>query len=378
MRKLFAIAAIVAVAATACNKMDQRAPKMPAVKGEATNVSFNVKGGFAPTRATEAGITAENTVNTVDIFVFFNDGGTYDGQIDAYGHFTATTGTVKATTGARLVYAVVNSEYDQATLSAITDLATFNAKVVNLGTQKKGAAAPYTLDNFTMIGSKSASLVAGDNAVTINVDRVAARVRVKKITRNMDSPARQAQAFVVTDMYISNAVIKDEYDLGYSPVAADFVNQQGVLSSPEDHALWLHRTGFGGGSGQAIVDEHVTASSSWDCSAEANYMYTLPNSVDTDNDGTDAVFAPSTTKLIIKATLNGDVMYFAIPLGEIRANYSYDIEELVITRPGSDDPDKQTLVANVNYTISVNPWTLAPIETENGGEPGDSGSKYVI
>lgn len=368
MRKILTFAALVAVAVTACNKLPVENMRPAAPKGEPTNVSFNIMGAAAPTRATEAGITAENTVNTVDVFVFFN-GGDYDGQLDAYGHFTTTTGTVKATTGARSIYAVVNSEYDEATLSAIANLADFRALVATLGSQKKGASAPYTLDNFTMIGSADQTLAAGDNAVTVYVDRVAARIRVKKISRDFESSALADQTFIVTDMYVSNAVVKDLYSLSYTPVVADFVNQRGVLSSPEDHALWLHRAGLN----QTIADN-----GNWDSSSSDNYLYTFPNSISTEINGTDGDFAVQCSKLIVKATLNGDEMYYAIPLPALVKNYSYDIEELVITRRGTADPNEKVEVANVNYTITVNPWTLAPIETENGGEAGDAGSKYVI
>ena len=367
MRKFLAMAGLIAVAATACNKINnESASVMP--KGEETILTVKVAGSNL-TKATEAGIANEDKVRSIDVFVFFN-GGDYDGQLDAYKHFAqeTLTGTLKATTGARYIYAVVNSEFAESELETIATLAQFNAKVATLASQKT-AGTPDVLDNFTMIGSTSQTLVAGDNAVTVNVDRIASRVRVKKITRNFDSPALQAKTFTVTDMYLSNAVIKDEYDLVYTPVVADFVNQNGTYTALDaSKDLWLHRTFT-----QAIVDEHTTANSSWDCSAPANYLYTFPNAYANEIDGS-AEFAVQCTKLVVKASLEGDSkpMYYVIPLPELKANYTYDIEELIITRRGSSDPNQKTQVANVNYTISINPWTIQLIGTETGT------GKYII
>lgn len=368
MRKILTIAALVAVAATACNKLSDDAVKNSPVKGEETQMTFRINGANL-TKATEAGNANENTVNKVDILVFFN-GGSYDGQLDAYKNFTGAsilTGTVKATTGARTIYAVVNSEFD---LSTVETIAQLRAKVATLASQKT-AGSPDVLDNFTMIGSTDQTLVAGDNAVGINVDRIAARVRVKKITRNFESPALAAQSFVINEMYISNSVTNDEYDLGYTPVVADFVSQQGVPTAAYD--LWLRRAIPSAESFNTLA-QGASANIAGRADKESFNMYTFPNTngiVDPDpNNGTKAEFAVQNTKLVVKATLVDKVMYYVIPLPALQANYTYDIEELVITRPGSSDPNQKTEVANVNYTITINPWTIAPIETETG--------KYVI
>lgn len=389
MRKFLAMAGLIAVAATACNKIgNESAPVIP--EGEPANLTVKILGKTVGTKATEAGITRENAVNTVDILVFF-DGGAYDRKTDAFGHFASTDpgidwsttigGTVKASTGARIIYAIANSHMDLSGIETEAQLLALQPTLI----ADKDATSGSGLDNFVMIGRTSQTLNAGDNAVAINIDRVAARVRVKKITRNFASAALAGQTFVVEEMYLSNAVTKDTYAdnvsgtgyVKYEPVVADFTTQQGVIPATNNYALWLNRPLGASGITLAQSASDVTVAD------ESKYMYSFPNSVATDVDVTADPFAVQNTKLVIRAKLNGSTMYYVIPLGgafsqnatthareytagPLKANYSYDFEEIVFTRPGSSDPNAQTLETNVNFTLTVNPWTLAPVETETG------------
>ena len=45
------------------------------------------------------------------------------------------------------------------------------------------------------------------------------------------------------------------------------------------------------------------------------------------------------------------------------SNKSYEINELKITRPGSDDPDKPIVIVDQDFKITVNDWT---VELVNG------------
>lgn len=384
MRKFIALAGMLAVAATACNKINTDSPKVIVPEGESTNLTVKIMGRTAGTKATEAGIERENKVNTLDILVFF-DGGAYDRKTDAYGHFDNTlSGTVKASTGARIVYAIANSHMDLSGIETEAQLLALQPTLI----ADKDASAGSGLDNFVMIGRTSQTLAAGDNAVAISVDRIAARVRVKKFTRNFASAALAAQTFVVEEMYLSNAVVKDTYADNvsgtgyavYTPVVADFTTQQGVIPATNNYALWLNRpisSALGTLAQSASLDIDARADK------DAYYMYSFPNSVATDIDETTDPFAVQNTKLVIRATLAGATMYYVIPLGgafsenatthareytagALKANYTYDFDEIVFTRPGSSDPNAQTLETNVNFTVSVNPWTIAPVETESG------------
>ena len=125
----------------------------------------------------------------------------------------------------------------------------------------------------------------------------------------------------------------------------------------------------------------------------------MPNDVawgyDNDsNPATPAIFgpvggdtwSPRHTKLVIETEYAGKTYYYAIPIAGngsgltykklgsaeddgtayagIKANYSYQIEELVLTRLGSTNPDEPTVESNVNFNITVQNWNVVLLGAE--------------
>lgn len=358
MKKNLIMAASVAAAfiLASCNKQFDKAPCYVETSGQA-ELSLSLA-GCNQTKATEVGSDAENAVGTVDVFVFYK-GGEYDGRLDAYAHFDSAPYNLSATTGDKTIYAVVNSEHSEAVLGAISTKAELLAKLASLSSQKDASEKPGL---FTMIGSvnrtaaTSNALVAGVNSVSVTVDRLVSRVRLLKITRDFESVALAAQDFSVDEVYLSNVVTVEEYGSGHTPVPDDFVNQLGVPSAAYD--AWLRKT----------VSSNLANGESKSFADASGCMYAMPNLIDSDSEETP--FTVRNTKLVVKATLAGKGVYYVIPLGAIRSNTTYDIGELVITRPGSSGPDQKTEIASCTFTIDVNPWTVVPVETESG--------KYVI
>lgn len=357
MKKFIYLAAAIAAAALyGCNK--QGPVQNPGVRSDGCAEISLALAGDRSTKATVDGTDAENAIGSVDVFVFFK-GGEFDGRLDAYAHFDAAPYTLSATTGDKTIYAVVNSEHSKSVLETIATKAELLAKLASLSSQKNAGNKPGL---FTMIGSvnrtaaTSDALVAGVNTVTVTVDRLVSRVRLQKITRAFESSALASQEFSVDEVYLANVESVEEYGTGHAPVADEFVNKLGV---PDDaYDLWLKRTL----SSTLANNESKTFS-------DASYsLYAMPNPVSTDSEETP--FTVRNTKLVVKATLAGKALYYVIPLGAIRGNTTYDIGELVITRPGSSDPDQKTEIASCTFTLEVNPWTIVPIETETG--------KYVI
>ena len=352
----FAVCIAAAAASVGCNKNTETVVKNVVPPGTA-EISLALAGNTC-TKATVDGTGAENAVRTVDIFVFFK-GGEYDGQLDAYAHFDSAPYSLTATTGDRTIYAVVNSAHPVSELETVSTKTGLLSKVTEISSQKTASAAP---GNFTMIGCVNRSeatanaLVPGVNSITVKVDRIVSRVRLLKITRDFESSALGAQDFSVEEIYLSNAVDKEKYSLDLTPAADDFVNKLGVPDAACD--LWMRRP----------IGETLADGESKNMGDAAFSMYAMPNPVDTDNDK--KPFTVRNTKLVVKAVLNAKPIYYVIPLGALESNTTYDIGELVITRPGSSDPEKKTETASCTFTVEANPWTVVPLETEAG--------KYVI
>ena len=357
MKKYFYLAAATAAAALcSCNKQAPVQPRGIVSEGRA-EITLALAGD-RNTKATVDGTEVENAIGTVDVFVFFK-GGEFDGRLDAYAHFDAAPYTLSATTGDKTVYAVVNSEHSEAVLETVSTKAELLAKLATLSSQKNAGNKPGL---FTMIGSvnrtaaTSNALVAGANTVSVTVDRLVSRVRLQKITRAFEASALASQEFTVDEVYLANAEGVEEYGREHTPSADEFVNKLGVPDT--DYDIWLRRTL----SSTLANNESKTLS-------DASYsLYAMPNPVDTDSE--DTPFTVRNTKLVVKATLAGKAVYYVIPLGALRGNTTYDIGELVITRPGSSNPEEKTEVASCTFTLEVSPWTVVPVETETG--------KYVI
>ena len=168
-----------------------------------------------------------------------------------------------------------------------------------------------------------------------------------------------------------------------------------------DEAEDIHlRRVFGtGGAGYSLEEDATLNADGTVTSTEGNHsvvFYVMPNQVPW-GIGTPAVFGPMAgtgawsprhTKMVLEVEYADVTYYYPIPIAEngvypmgdasddgtgyegIKSNFSYEINELVLTRLGSRNPDESVLPADVKFNISVNPWTQQLIQTETG--------KYVI
>lgn len=473
-KTLFILAALAGVALVGCNKN----VNLPEIEtGRRLNSTVTIQIGTKGTKAVDANATAnEDMVNTLDVFIFNDDP---DRTLDAYAHAVAEssvgagdgfvvngedrstlTYSVESTSGPKTIVAVLNmpARMSPAAIATVDDL---EAKIFNLLDNVKMVGDPGEetgqLSNFQMIGATHQSLNPGANDVAIAVDRVAARIRIKKITRNFESAALQGKAMSIDRIYISNAVGSHGFTYDEHTGVITHVNKVGVSDSwlyqymnqdnwdiaNQDYTSpnpALYYAGY-----VAMYADPTSAPAAWDPSVpSANIngqalwlrkapaasianaasitfatipeqsFYVMPNSLapnheidDPDSDDPADVlnvanddrgrteeagvyaWTPRLSKMVIEATLDGKKVYYAIPLAVMAApkagmpaypsgtitaglqsNYSYDLEEVVLTRPGSTDPDTPVELSELNLTITINPWNIQAIQTEEG--------KYVI
>ena len=188
-----------------------------------------------------------------------------------------------------------------------------------------------TLTNFEMVGSKSVTLPQ-TGTVSIDVNRIASRVVLKKITRNFTSAALQALDFTVDAIYLVNVAGNTSYDLTAAPSTwYNVAENKGELAS-----LLADTPAAPIAQGQAYDTDHT--------------FYAYPNDL-----------AVNTTRIVIETTLGTSKYYYPINLPEMAANKSYEIEEVVLTRPGSDNPDEQVSFADATFSINVIDWTVVPV-----------------
>ena len=399
MKKFFLLAALAATAAAACTKNGSEA-EPPSGRAE---VGFTISSAaIGATRA--APVPADEAlVNTVDAFVF-----NATGDLDAYGHYTGTDFTTTegvttlnddqklscATGPGKKIWIVINGNDGNVTngyASGIKNETDLKSQVFLLTQNAKGATP--TLDNFQMIGSAAATFVPGNNSVSVEVSRLVARVWIKKITKNFTSAAQNA-ALTIKNIYMSNVVGSVRYDGTCKTAANDtWFNKYAYDAKHSPYAthvavdaaenLWLN----------ANLSPAVTIAEDASSTAVASTFYVMPNNVAW---GTGSTFGPTGgdtwsprhTKLVVETEYEGTTYYYSLPIADngtngypigkagddgstfhgLKANYSYEIEELVLTRLGSTNPDEPVVPAMANFNLSVKGWAtqLMAMDTETG------------
>ena len=352
MKKIaFILAGVLALSAVSCNKtsgVDEPA---------AAKVKLSVGITTPATRAT--GVTAqagrndssdEAKVNTLQVFVFNGD------ALDGYGSSTGSMeATVSCTAGSRDIYALVNAP---SSLNSITSKAALLASVSTLVEDP---------DNFEMIGSKTETLQF-DGKVTIPVDRLAARIVIRKITNGFDNDA-QANDFKLESIYITNAT----GDVNYG------------LSSDYAPALWYNKRGYEASNnlGSFNYDAIPAASQTIAKGAShetAHFFYSMPNGYEgkVGLAAGETAFTPRAVRLLIRVRIAGTLYNYPILFPALQSNRSYEINELVITRVGNpdddkhdpDDPDdideeKPIVGFEQGFEITVNDWTVVLVDGGN-------------
>lgn len=331
--KLSAILAIAMAGFSSCNKtnMDNLTP---AGSGISAPADLTVSLGAISTKAGTTNSTAsEDKVNTLQIFVFRKNGtDKTKNELDAYG--TASNSkqlTLSCTSGSRIVYALVNAP----ALTAISTESALLASVSNLSDNQ--------LDGFVMAGHVDNVSLPSQNTVSIDVSRIAARIKIKSIQKQFASPALQAQTLKVESIYVINASNKNNYALSLS--ATEYANKGSHKDNAYDNLLY-----------KAIETASQTVASTY---ATEHSFYVYPNK------------SATKTRLVVEVSLGGNKYYYPITMPDIESNKSYEVSKLVLTRPGSNNPDVPVSFEDATFSINIVDWTIVPVAT------GDSGD-YVI
>ncbi len=352
MKKIsFILAGILALAAVSCNK--------PAESSVAEAARVNVVVGVKTPGTRVTGVTPQSgrndsseeaKVNTLQVFVFNGD------VLDGYGSSTGSTEAVASVTaGERVIYALVNAP---TSLSGITSKATLLSTVSTL--VEDG-------DNFEMVGNTTATLEAetANNKVSVAVDRLAARVVIRKITNAMENDA-MANDFKLESVYITNATGDVNYgkSTDYAP------------------AVWYNRRGYevNKNLGAFTYDEIPTAEQTIAKNASystPHFFYSMPNGYEgkVGLAAGETAFTPRAVRLLVRVRIAGTLYNYPILFPALESNKSYEIDELKITRTGNiddgrhnpDDPDdideeKPVVGFEQGFQITVNDWTVVLVD----------------
>lgn len=376
----------------ACGKNAERGAE-PQKEGDAVvELYLAASPAQVATKATESATAEESKVNTIDLFIFDEKG-----FLNAYKHFdgynASTPPSANCLSGdKKTIFALANSGlsegYFKQYISTLDDLRKISFTLKD--NYRPSDSGKGTLDNFEMWGSAGPmALASGKNTVEITLERVVSRVVLGRIVRNFSSPVLYSADFRIVAIYMSN--VPGTYGLSEA---------ESARYGTTDSAPWLnpykYDTAHTPYAGYVDIDTNtdrwlrysypspVPVSQGGSLNVGTRF-YVFPNNApfDAPEGGETDTFKLRQTKLVIEATCNGTTCYFPIPIVEmasyprlpeddpgyaaqkasfqgLRANRSFHLDEIVLTRLGTNNPDIPVHTADLIPGITIQPWDVDP------------------
>lgn len=310
----------------ACQQSEQACPSSARIRIQVSGTRTKATGLLSNDSTTEA------KLNTLDVFIFNGD------VLDGRGSVQGTNSLeVDCSAGERDIYCVVNGP----DLSAVSSKAALFASIAPLR---------ESVDHFVMFSFSDGEgrTIENGDALPIQVKRCASRIVVHAVKNGMLDAALAAD-FHLDALYLTN-------------VAGD-VRLDG--DSTYEIAQWYNRQGFqqSNNLGTITYDAIDRSLSSGETDQTAHFFYAMPNAFDAAVGG---AWTPRRSKLLVKATMAGQVYYYPITLPALESNKSYEIQLLSLIRPGNKDSDpdpeedaiEPTETIGQSFNISVSDWDV--------------------
>ena len=211
---------------------------------------------------------------------------------------------------------------------------------------------------LVMAGSRTVTVPDPDGRVQrIDVDRLVCKARIQKISVQFDSPTLAALPFRLKGIYLTNCY-------GFSRYGSDCK----VMDLYYGAAAWYNRMGFQSDAG---VDE-LLAETGLDIPVSAgrphtqeHVFYFYPNPWPAARDTRSRTWERRMTRLVLETQIGAQTYYYSVTLPVSRRNRTYLIEEAVIRKLGSLDPEQDEPGAiDITFSTSPDDWSPAYNVTE--------------
>lgn len=346
MNKITFLASLIAFTALFISSCEKPKPTKPEIIKESTLTISIVSETKSSTSQTQ---TEDNTVNTVDVFVFRNTAGADNGVLDAHKRFSgAELGdlsalTLTTTTGQKNIYIVANAHK---TFTGVITLTAFQNQLSTLQSEK--------FTSWTMIGNTSTTLGV-TTSITLTLSRLVGRVALQSLKTNFTGTPWAGQTLTNVKLYLINVKGDKLFHNGGAGSTEVILNKKQAVAVDINNCT---QTGL-------LYDDVATAINDAGYSTE-HFFYAYENSISTET------ASEKFTKLIIQGDLNGITYYYPISVNQtdfgynsanghygIRRNTTYTIN-VTINRPGSTDPDQPLLFGTLTTSVLIGNWQITP------------------
>lgn len=345
-----------------CNK--NASPVVPAGNQETIDLSqadasivISIK--ESDTKAASANIK-DSQKNSLQVFIFNAATGARENSAYISSGVSATLSSFK---GTKRIWAIVNYPSQlyadsEAELCALTS-----------------TLADNSLTNFVMSGYTTAVVEGLNQAVAVNVQRAAARIRIDKVIKNFAENDLSGYSLTVKEIYLKNVAGDARFDSSMD-ISENETNRVGVNNyTPTVWYNQLVRSSVpainplvyvGGLSVACPEDNNVTPETPNNID---QYLFMYPNNVTTDSSA--EPFTPRKTRLVLHCEIQKgsdpaeDQFYtFNLPNqanneNTIIRNKTYIISSITISMRGkaNDNDDSLTDPTSVSVTTNIDPWT---------------------
>ena len=294
--------------ASACSK--QQSADVPARKEQAPRAVIT-------TKVSGTGSSAESAVSDLHVYVF-----DAEGNFEIMGSGDGSSLELGCSVGRKTIWALagaptLNPSSETELLSTLTRL------------EDNSPAS------FVMSGSRSIELVGPAN-VDIALKRYVAKVSLGRVI-NALSGTIASKELIIRAVYLLNVAADTSFGLS-SPT--NWYNRMGKEDNPADVLI---------SSGSLSVQLPSGDGADLDC-----VFYPYPNPTESNANG--GSWSARHTKLVVEASIGGEICYYPIVLPVLQRNRTYTISDLTITMFGSDNPDIPIDKGTVNFSILVEDW----------------------
>jgi hypothetical protein len=211
---------------------------------------------------------------------------------------------------------------------------------------------------LVMAGSRTVTVPVPDGGTQrIGVDRLVCKAGIRKISVQFDNPVLAGRPFLLKAIYLTNCYGKTRYGSDWD--AGD------ILS---DGSRWYHRMGLpsDGGLEGLLAERGIDATLTADTPhVQEHSFYFYPNPLPETLDTRSGTWSRRHTRLVIEAQIGGRTCYYPVTLPASQRNRTYLIEEAVIRKPGSLDPEMDEPGAiDVTFSTTTDDWSPAFTVTE--------------
>ena len=253
-------------------------------------------------------------------------------------------------TGAYTAFAVVNPPAGFALAEYLTPEALAGAE---------SALSDNAPGRLVMAGSRTVTVPAPDAATQrIGVDRLVSKAGIRKISVAFTNPELAVLPFRLKGIYLTNCFGKSRYGSDWS---ADEIHS--------DATWWHNRMGFHSETGvdgllaETGLDIPITSDRPH---TQEHSFYFYPNPLPESLDTRSGTWTRRRTRLVLETRIGERTYYYPITLPSSQRNRTYLIEEAIIRKLGSTDPEKDEPGAiDVTFSAASDAWAPEYTVTEN-------------